>query len=90
MADEIDSHDPRQRRCPKLGHQVPFSYCRQPAANLPCGRILDCWWETFDVQAFLRAHYSDEDIREILTPRKDKRVSLVELIEKARNAQKPD
>jgi len=89
MAEDIHSHDHRERRCPMLGHQVLFSYCRQPASELPCRRIFDCWWQTFDVQTFLRAQYDDEAIRKILAPQKPKIVSLIELIERARQAHKP-
>ena len=32
-----------------LGHDLTFAYCRAPAKQLPCRKILDCWFETFDV-----------------------------------------
>jgi len=86
MTDEITAHDNRVRRCPMLGHDVPFSYCRAPGAELPCRRIFDCWFETFDVEGFIRAHYSEADIRRILAPRQDKTASIVELIERARKS----
>ncbi|KPK41292.1 MAG: hypothetical protein AMK72_15355 [Planctomycetes bacterium SM23_25] len=89
MADDITAHDRRRRRCPMLGHDVPFSYCRMPGRPLPCGRIFDCWWETFDVRTFLGGHFSEADIARILAPPKDKAVTLVELIEKARKANEP-
>ena len=69
-----------------LGHPVQFSYCRSPGGPLPCRRIFDCWWETFDVESFVRAHYSGEEIETILAPRTDKMTSIVELIERARQA----
>ncbi len=84
MSDDLTAHDHRTRRCPMLGHDVPFSYCRAPGRPLPCSRVGDCWWQTFDVQGFIRSHYSDEDIRQILAPPTDKRASIAELIEKAR------
>ena len=72
-----------------LGHEVPFSYCRAPARHLPCGKVLDCWYEAFDVEGFLRAHFTEAEISEILRPRQDKMVTLVELIERAlRNSSK--
>jgi hypothetical protein len=82
--DGITAHDRRCRRCPKLGHQVEFVYCRQPGGELPCSKILDCWWETFDVEAFLRAHYTPEQIALIHRSAQDKRITLLELIEQAR------
>ena len=84
----ITDNDSRVRRCPMLGHEVSFSYCRQPASDLPCRKVFDCWWETFDVEAFIRAHFSDQHISRITQPRQDKMVSLVELIEQARSAGK--
>ena len=89
MGEDISHHDGRRRRCPMLGHDVPFAYCRAPASEIPCRRVFDCWWETFDVEAFVRAHYSEADVAEILAPRQDKTATLVELIERARkNADK--
>jgi hypothetical protein len=84
VTEDIANQDHRLRRCPTLGHDVPFSYCRAPAAPLPCRRILDCWWETFDVEAFVRTHFSEDQIRTILAPRPDKVATIVELIERAR------
>jgi len=89
MADRITAHDARRRRCPMLGHDVHFSYCREPGRQLPCSRILDCWWQTFDVRAFLRGHLSEEDIARVLAPPKDKAATLIELIAKARKANEP-
>jgi hypothetical protein len=71
-----------------LGHEVPFSYCRAPASELPCRRVFDCWWETFDIDSFIRAHYEADEIDRILSPRQGKMLTLVELIERAKKAQK--
>ena len=69
-----------------LGHDISFSYCRQPGRDLPCSRIGDCWWKAFDVESFVRTHYSDEQVRQILAAPKPKIFSLVELIQKAQQA----
>ena len=53
----ITEHDAKKRRCPMLGHEVAFSYCREPGSETPCRKIFDCWWETFDVSAFINDHY---------------------------------
>lgn len=83
---DITENDHRSRRCPMLGHDLRFSYCRHPGRELPCGRIGDCWWKTFDIESFVRAHYSDEQVRQILATPKPKILSLVELIQKAQQA----
>jgi hypothetical protein len=79
----ITDHDKRERRCPRLGHDVPFSYCRKPGDETPCSRIYDCWWEIFDIAAYLQEHYSDETIRKINEPPKLKTTSLLEMIQQA-------
>ena len=63
-----------------------FSYCRSPGTELPCGKVFDCWWERFDVKAFVEGHWTPEQIALILSPRKPKILTLVELIQKARSA----
>ena len=57
-------HDARERRCPMLGHPVAFAYCRQPGKDLPCRKLLDCWFETFDVRSFVQEHLSEDQIRQ--------------------------
>ena len=86
VAEEITAHDHRTRRCPMLGHEVSFAYCRAPGSPLPCRRILDCWGGLFDVRGYLEAHFSKQQIEKILAPPKDKMLTLVELIEKARKS----
>lgn len=53
-------------RCRRLGHEVTFGYCRQETGGKPCRLILrlilDCWWEQFNVRAFLQAHLSAEEM----------------------------
>ena len=88
MTDPIDSQDVHQRHCPMLGHEVGFGYCRAPGQPLPCRRVLDCWWETFDVGAFVRANWTAEQIDEILRPRQDKVTTLLSLIEQTRRVER--
>ena len=75
-------------RCPRLGHELTFSYCRQESRGKPCRLILDCWWEQFDVRSFLRAHLPEETMAEVeqarVSPPPSKVLSLVELIEQAK------
>jgi len=87
MADPITTHDGRSRYCSMLGHHLCFSYCRATTGNRPCGRVVDCWRETFDVEQFLRLHLTDEQMQQIGAPRSDKAATLVELIAKAKRAQ---
>lgn len=77
--------DKRTRRCPRLGHPVSFEYCRRQADESLCPRILDCWWEAFDVEAHLREQgygAQVDGLRERVAP--PKVATLVDLIEKAK------
>lgn len=81
----IEQNDERRIRCRILGHEVKFSYCRQPGREIPCGKIFDCWFEIFDIEEFIRGHYTQEQIQQILAPSKPKMVSLMELIQRAKD-----
>jgi hypothetical protein len=88
---KIEAHDRCEAYCRMLGHSVPFRYCRGVADGLPCRKILDCWFECFDVAAFVKEHYTAEQIESVLAPPKPKMTSLVELIERAKGVRKsPD
>lgn len=80
------SQDHRIRRCPRLGHDVRFAYCRTLEGATLCPRILDCWWETFEVESFLREQLSEEEFAALTRPgpAKPKVLSLLELIEQAK------
>ena len=49
-------HDARIGYCRRLGHHLPFAYCRDTGGDGPCPKILDCWYECFDVRSFLERH----------------------------------
>ncbi len=75
-------------RCPRLGHQIAFSYCRRENLGLPCFKTLDCWHPHFQVERHLRAALTQAEWERTFTPRpKPKILSLVELIEQARKGQ---
>jgi hypothetical protein len=77
-----------QIRCRKLGHEVPFPYCRKENQGLPCFKIIDCWYDTFLVEDLLRKELKPEEWDALFRrPPKPKMLNLVELIEQAkRNA----
>jgi hypothetical protein len=81
--DDKTQHDARKRRCPMLGHDLTFEYCRRSGGQIPCRRIFDCWWETFDVEGWVRGNYTEEQVAALLAPKQDKAVTLFELIRKA-------
>ena len=72
-------------RCPRLGHQINFSYCRVENSGLPCFKTLDCWYNYFDVQAYLTDKLTKEDFETtFLKKGKPKVSSLFDLIEQAK------
>ena len=81
----IDREDHRSRRCPRLGHDVTFGFCRRQHGGTLCSRILDCWWETFDVRAFLEAEMP-EKLAELSAHSSSppKLASILDLVEQAR------
>jgi hypothetical protein len=72
-------------RCPRLGHQIGFSYCRSENNGIPCLKILDCWFEHFPVEEHLRATLKEEDWDKAFQQSgKGKLLSILELIEQAK------
>jgi hypothetical protein len=71
-------------RCPRLGQQIYFSYCRQENMGLPCFKTLDCWHIHFQVVDYLRQELTDAQWKESFEkPQTPKILSMAALIEKA-------
>jgi hypothetical protein len=85
---DITENDARKNYCPMLGHELTFSYCRSPGDTVPCRKIIQCWWEMFDVEAYMAEHFNQETIKTINQPAKDKMATLYDLIQQAKNRQK--
>jgi hypothetical protein len=76
-------------RCPKLGHEIVFSYCRSESGKLPCRKVLDCWHPYFEVESYFREILSEDQWKAVFeTPPKPKMLTLLELIEQVKNRQK--
>jgi hypothetical protein len=83
--------DDFQIRCPRLGHQISFSYCRIENKGLPCFKTLDCWHMYFLVEEFLRQELTPEQWKNLFEgPPKTKVLSLVEMIELAKKRKKEE
>lgn len=75
-----------RRRCPRLGGEVSFRYCRDadPRGGI-CWKILDCWWETFDVVRYLRDTLEPEIFEGLTQPKAPRKMSqLIETLEASR------
>ncbi len=84
-----EKFDKIEMRCPRLGHQISFSYCRREGGTLPCSRAIQCWGVHIPVEAFFRADIGEEAYTRCFElPQKPKMISLVELIEQAKRKEK--
>jgi hypothetical protein len=82
----IEEHDALIIRCPQLGGEVPFKYCRTMNEEFPCRRVMVCWEFRLDISNFLSDHYSMDQIQRALAPPTKTRIeTILELIEKAKN-----
>ncbi|MBU0993573.1 MAG: hypothetical protein KJ737_13840 [Proteobacteria bacterium] len=81
-----NSRDHLEKRCPKLGSVIAFSYCRTCGEDAsPCGKIFDCWWEDFDITTYLKETLTEHAFNKLADSRpKPKLASILELIEEAK------
>jgi hypothetical protein len=70
------------RRCPRLGGPVAFFYCTAcETDSRPCGKIIECWWETFDVLRYLKDTLALEEFDRLTRAKPASKVSqLVDMI----------
>ena len=81
----IEEHDELIIRCPMLGGEVPFQYCRTVNEDLPCRKIIICWEFRIEIGNFLNEHYSLSQIEcALASPTKTRLDTILELIEKAK------
>lgn len=80
----IEQYDDKTIRCPRVGGEVNFKFCRTENKMSPCGWIAGCWQTRMDINKFLEDHYSNEELDRIFAPPKPKLESLVEMIEQAK------
>ena len=78
--------DDLEMRCPRLGGPVNFGYCRKVGPEgEPCFKVLDCWWQRFDVAGHLKARLPRESFESLGRRRPPAKVtSLIDLIEQAK------
>lgn len=71
--------------CPRLGHLVPFSYCRRENDGMPCYKAIDCWYERFLVEAFFRKVLEPREWEDVFDrPPKDRMSHLLEIVDETR------
>ena len=67
-----ETYDHLEVYCRKLGHTLPFKYCRIENNGLPCSKIMDCWFERLPIQEYIQDNYSREEITRIFSVSKSK------------------
>ena len=84
MDSMTNRHNLLAQRCPRLGGPVGFSYCMRCELEQPCAKVVDCWWETFDIVRYLEDHLPEGQLARVMNARpKPKVASLVEAIAQA-------
>jgi hypothetical protein len=66
---------------------VTFGYCRAVADGLPCGRVLDCWFEVFEVAEYVRENYSADELRRVFKPPEGKVAQILGILKEVRARQ---
>jgi hypothetical protein len=83
-----DIYDGKEGYCRLLGHHLRFAYCRSCQDGYPCYKILDCWFEVFDIRKFVEDRYPPEEIERFLQKPRPKMQTLLSLIQQARERMK--
>lgn len=78
----MEQYDSHEKRCPILGHQVQFSYCRQCEVGKPCPRILSCWSDSLPIHTYISTVFGAEEMKRLTTPPPNKVYTIVDLINK--------
>ena len=77
-----------ERRCPRLGSPIPFRYCLISGEDdTICWKILDCWWETFNVESYLKKNMSETEFNHLMARAdkpKNKIGSILDIVEKVK------
>lgn len=65
-----EAFDHIQVRCPRMGHQIDFGYCRAMSDGLPCPQAINCFYYTFPVEAYFRRVLKEETFARIFLSEK--------------------
>ena len=75
-------YDNLQIRCPKLGGEVTFAYCRVEEGKNPCRRIIGCWKDAIPIEDYLKEAFSEELWNRYLNePPQDKISTIFEIVD---------
>jgi hypothetical protein len=81
----MKKYDHFEMRCPRLGGEVTFSYCRREGGDIPCLRVITCWHSFFPVEQYMKKNMTEDAWNSFVNRiPKDKIITIVELIEEAK------
>jgi len=76
IAVSIEQYDSEQIRCPRLGGDVIFQFCR--TCDPPfCHRIIVCWAGRIDIGTYLAENFSAEQIYAGLGKKPDNKLAQI-------------
>ena len=89
VREKMKSYRERIMRCPRLGGEVPFSYCEREAGDLPCHQVVRCWEAGFPVEEYLRETLPPAVWESFCgqTPR-DRMTTILDIVEAAKKRRK--
>lgn len=64
-------------RCPRLGGEVPFSYCEKEAGDLPCRLVVSCWSIYFPIEEYLHERLSPEELERFTNLKPQDRMATI-------------
>lgn len=76
----MEEYDGLEIYCRKLGHHLPFSYCREPGSAKVCSSIRECWYSRIDIDGYLKDRYSPEELEEALKLGLPKITGIMEIL----------
>jgi len=81
----IDQYDSLAIRCPRIGGDVIFKFCR--SCDQPfCHRIIVCWAITIDIGTYLAQNFTPQQIHSGLERKpRDKLSQLLNLAQKSKS-----
>lgn len=72
-----DAFDKIEVRCPQLGGEVTFGYCRRLNQGMPCGRALLCYQLKFPVDQYFNLVLEEETFRKIFLDNSESRMDKI-------------
>jgi hypothetical protein len=73
-------------RCPRLGGEVPFSFCEKEAGDLPCRMVVSCWAARFPVEEYLKETLTEDALDRFSNQRpKDRLTTILDIAAAIKN-----